>query len=188
MEKIRKLSQIILVILKILLITIPIIHLVTWVFIDSSFIKSIVAKGILLTPLETPEKMVNLAQINWTMESKLIAIIANILHTIPLLLGIYSLKIIFTNYSKGKIFIQDNAKQYKKLGIVILAHGIFIKIIYRTMMVLAVTLSNPAGQRYIVIGFGTPNLETILCGTIIIVISWIMLEANKINSEYDLTI
>ena len=55
-------------------------------------------------------------------------------------------------------------------------------------MILMATLSNPPGHRYISLNFGTPNLEVLFWGMLVIVISWIMAEGYKLQKDQDLTI
>ena len=56
------------------------------------------------------------------------------------------------------------------------------------LIILMATLSNPPGHRYISLNFGTPNLEVLFWGMLVIVISWIMAEGYKLQKDQDLTI
>ena len=97
-------------------------------------------------------------------------------------------KVIFSNYKIGEIFNLDNAKYYNFLGWMFFIHAVIAKPISEGLMVLAVTLANPVGERYISISFGTPNLASIFYGIIVLVVSWVMLEAAKIKEEQSLII
>jgi hypothetical protein len=51
------------------------------------------------------------------------------------------------------------------------------------LKILAVTLTYPTGPRTIVIGFGTPTFESLFCGILVIVISWVMVEGYKLQED-----
>ncbi len=86
------------------------------------------------------------------------------------------------------IFSTTNAILYKKLGWLFFWDALLIHSLSHTLMVLAVTLTNPPGHRWISVQFGTPNLEALFCGVLLIVISWVMHEASKLHDEQKFTI
>ncbi len=188
MDRIQKVSSYLLIIFNILLVGLPVFEVVQWLFIDWGPIQKIVADGMLLKPLETPEGVVNLGTRQWDDLSKTIGLMAATLGLLPLFLSMFVLKSIFRNYQKGEIFTSCNARSYKRLGWLFFLDALLAKPLSDMLMVLAVTFSNPPGHRYITLGFGTPNLEALFCGVLVIVISWVMLEASKLQDEQKFTI
>ncbi|ETZ04730.1 hypothetical protein K737_300856 [Holospora undulata HU1] len=80
---------------------------------------------------------------------------------------------------------------YRKLGMLYLMDlidALFIKSFSQTLMILAVTMTSPLGSRYLSISFGTPNLSSLFYGVLVIIVSWIMSEANKLRDEHKFTI
>ncbi|MHA1558536.1 MAG: DUF2975 domain-containing protein [Alphaproteobacteria bacterium] len=188
MNHIQKTSNVLLAIFNILLIVTPLITCCLWLLVDTNFVKTLISQGLFVGPITTPEGTIDLSQMNWTIVSKVIALIANFIQLLPFFFSIISLKIIFENYKKAAIFTITNAKHYRRLGLLFFLDALIAKPLGGMLMVLSVTLSNPPGHRYITISFGSPSLEAIFYGIIILVISWVMLEATKLNEENRFTV
>ncbi len=190
MHKIQKLSSYLLFTFNILLIGLPLFIMATWYFIDSYTINEL-SKGLLQNPFQGLENYHNLNNQNysnlnnfiWTPLSKSIAMSGHALSLLPLFLSLFILKLIFRNYKNGEIFSAANAIQYKYLGWLFFLNALMAKPLGNALMVMATTLSNPPGERYISIFFGAPSLEGIFGGSILIVISWVMFEASKLQDE-----
>ncbi len=54
--------------------------------------------------------------------------------------------------------------------------------------VVAATISNSVGNRILQISFGSPNLQALFCGVIVIVVSWVMREAAALKDDQDYTV
>lgn len=188
MDRIQKLSSYLLAAFNILLVVLPTVEALQWLLIDWGPVQPLIAKGLLLKPVETPEGIVNLETRQWNSLSKSIGFMGGILGVLPLFLSMFILKSIFRNYRKCEIFTLHNARHYKYLGWLFFLDALIAKSLGNMLMVLAVTLSNPPGHRYITLGFGTPNIETLFCGVLVIVISWVMMEASKLHDEQKFTI
>jgi hypothetical protein len=188
MENLQKLSSRLKTTFRILTFVVPAFICLHWLLIDWQPVKALVQLSMIAHPVLTPEGLVNLAEIQLNFTAKMVALFGNLLGSLPYILAYISLHKLFNNYSQRKIFISANTQIYKKLGWLAFLNGIFFIPITQTLMVLAATLSNPPGHRYISIGFGTPNLEAILCGLLIIVIALVMQEAQTLQDENQLTV
>lgn len=191
MNKIQKVSAFLLVIFNVLLISIPLLIVIQWVFIEVKVMDvpdAINFFGLLEKTIQTPEGYINLSSVHWTPYLKILGFGADILGLLPFILSLFVLKSIFINYRKGEIFSSSNAIHYKRLGWLFLLNALIIKSLSNTLMVLAVTVTNPPGHRYITIQFGTPNLNALFFGVLVIVISWVMLEASKLHDDQKFTI
>lgn len=187
MTRIRKTGTYLIIIFNILLAIIPVVALIKILFLSSPPENTFLSE-LLQESIQTPEGSVDLTAIHWTDVSKLIVACATLLTYLPFFLGLFPLKSIFKNYQKNEIFTQANAKHYRYLGWLFFLNALFAKPISSMLMTLVATLSNPPGHRYLVLNFGTPNLEALFSGILIIVISWVMLEASKIHDEQKFTI
>jgi hypothetical protein len=67
----------------------------------------------------------------------------------------------------------------KLLGWIIITNALLISTLSDTLLVLAATLGNPPGQRYLTVTFGSSNLTILFLGVLIVAISKVMLEATK---------
>lgn len=188
MSKIQKVSRYLLVVFNALLILIPLCVIVQWLFIETGPIKNLIKQEFLQPPVSTPEGYVNLSSVQWSILAKIIGFVAQSVKFIPLCISLFILRSIFLNYQKGEIFNTMNACRYGYLGWLFFLDALIIQPLSNLLMVLAVTLPNPPGHRYITIGFGTPNVEALFCGVLVVVISWIMLEASKLQEEQKFTI
>jgi hypothetical protein len=188
MEKIQKLSRTLKTTFKFLSFCMPILICLQWLLIDWQPVKTLVQEGMIFEPIATPDGPVNLGNIQLSITTKILALIGNLLTAFPSIFGYILLHKLFGNYQKGKIFISDNTAIYKKLGKLSFIYGILCIPLYKTTMVLVATSVNPPGHRCLQIGFGTPSLEAILCGSLVIVIAWVMQEGQALQEENQLTV
>ena len=188
MTRIQKVSSYLLILFNLLLIVLPLFIVSLWLFIDTAPFKQALSQGLFFDLIKTPEGPINLSQVKWTPMTKLMGFIASLVGLCPLLLGLFILKPVFQNYGKGEIFNIFNARHYTYLGWIFFLNALITVPLSDMLMTLAVTLSNPPGHRFISIGFGTPNLEALFCGALVIVISWVMLEGHKLQEEQKLIV
>jgi hypothetical protein len=94
---------------------------------------------------------------------------------------------LFQLYENGQLFVIDNARYMKRTGILLLL-GQLINPFYQAAITAAMTWQNPAGQRVMAITLDGTNIATVVIASIIILISWIMLEGYKLKEQESLTI
>lgn len=121
-------------------------------------------------------------------EHRLVALGGVLFSQLPLYLGYCVLRRLFSLYRVGTIFGASTVLCYRRLGYLMIAASAFFVPIGEGISMMALSLSNPPGSRVFGIGFGTPGLEMILMGIMIIVISWIMDEGRKIEEERSYTV
>ncbi|MFO2648991.1 DUF2975 domain-containing protein, partial [Legionella pneumophila serogroup 1] len=66
--------------------------------------------------------------------------------------------------------------------------GELVQLIYQPLITAALTFNNPTGERFISITLGSANASTLITAFIILVASWILKEANQLQSDSQLTI
>jgi len=115
----------------------------------------------------------------WYPMLKLLALCADLIRALPFIISLFFLKKFFVHYRDGEIFNVRNALIYPNLGVLYLIDALFIKSFSQTLMILAVTMTNPPGSRYLSISFGTPNLSSLFYGVLVIIVSWVMLEGKQ---------
>ncbi len=138
--------------------------------------------------IQTPEGYVNLSTVPWAPMLKLLGFCADLIGAAPFIISLFFLKKLFSYYRDGEFFTRKNAIIYRKLGFLYFIDALFIKSLSQTLMILAVTMTNPPGDRYLSISFGTPNLSSLFYGTLVVIVSWVMLEASKLHDEHKFTI
>ncbi len=185
MAKIQIVSSYLMTFLNILIAWFIVPPFIIWGFTDTKIAQHFLTHT---NPIETPGGWVYLNEVVWTPLSKSIFFGSAVLAIIPILYGLVVLKAIFRNYRLGEIFTTENARHYRTIGVLFFVNALAIKPLTQMLDVLAVTLSNPPGQRCLRIMFGTPNLENLFYGFVILVISWAMLEASKLQEDQKLVI
>lgn len=188
MKKIQTVSTYLITIFNVILWGYPIFFTLQWALRDWAPMKYLLERGFFTNDIVTPEGPVKLLSLVFTPLSWSIGYTAEIIGFMPLFLTLLLLKRIFQNYRRGIIFSLENAKNYKYIGWLFFLSALVIGPLSNMMMVLSATLSNPPGHRYITVYFGTPNVEDIICGLLVIVISWIMAESYKLKEDQTLTI
>jgi hypothetical protein len=185
---IKKTSRLLYYFFSSALIIIPIASALLWYFIDTLFIKQLVSDGIILQPVQTPETLVNLSTVHWDVITKSIAFIAFMIGLLPILLSFYFLARVFNNYQHDEIFTVRNAHYFKKIGFLFFLDAFITKPLSTMLMIVAITLRNAPGHRYISLSFGTTNAQAILCGIVVIIVSCVMLQASRLHEEQQLTV
>lgn len=190
MNNIQKASSYLSLFLKFLIIFLPIYTVIQWIFIHVDLHTNPLLGffGCIQNSVETPEGLVTLSRVQWNSLLKFMGFSADLLGKLPFLISLYYLIQIFQNYKTNKIFTYQNAQLYRKLGFIYLIDALIIKSLSNTLLVFAVTMTNPPGHRYISVSFGTPNLASLFYGSLVIIISWVMLEAFKMQEEQELIV
>lgn len=140
------------------------------------------------TIIETPTGLVHLDAIAWTPLLHMVGFASRIVDVLPLFLSFFVLKAIFRNYQQGEVFSKSNANHYQALGWLFFLDALIAKPLANLLIVLAATYANPVGHRYLVLSFGMLNIESLFCGALVIVISWVMREASILQDDQKFTI
>lgn len=189
MNRIQKISTFFLAIFKFLLVFLPAMTLLEWLLMNSEFMHGPFSQMFLLSPsFSTPEGYVKTADVVWTPLTQFVGLSADLLSLTPILISIFALICIFKHYKQGEIFNMINARYYRLIGWMFIFDAIIAKPLYQILMTFAVTFNNAPGHRYIAAGFGNTNIEALFCGGVVIIISWVMLEASKLHDEQKYTV
>ena len=188
MSKIQKISSYIIIILTGLLIWFPLFWVLGSYFIDAPFTQALLNNSMQPSVVHTALGDYHITSMTWTPLAKSILFISYVAGNIPFYIGLILLRSIFVNYRSGHIFTIANAKLYKYLGSLFFIDAFISTPISGALSVLSVTIHNPPGQRLLSLSFSTTNLETLFCGIMIIIISWVMLEASKLEEDQRLVV
>jgi hypothetical protein len=189
MNKIKKVSSTVVILLTLAIIIYPILSLEP--LIRSYGFNLNYPESWLVTnhaTIKTIHGEMNLYEHSLPLISKLIISFASIMTLSPTIFIFYYLRKIFCNYKKGNIFTLSNSKYYRNIGWILIVESLIIFPIYNALTSLAVTLPNLPGKRVVQVSFGTDNFGYIIIGLMIIVISWVMMEANKLEEDHKFTV
>jgi hypothetical protein len=188
MNRIQKVSAFFSIVFQFLLYYLPLHTVFKWIFINADFMGSMFAWIIFVPAFNGPEGEVFFRDVEWTPLTKFIGLSADLLALLPIIISLFALIRIFKHYQQGEIFNNSNARYYRLMGWMFIFDGLIAKSFSQSLMTLAVTLNNSSGHRYITFGIHSANFEALFCGAVIIVISWVMLEASKLHDEQKFTV
>ncbi len=165
-----------------LLMAIPLIYALTWIYApspfdvsgDLGFFINVVPKGLqILHPLALSTKI-----IGFLIGAVPVIIIEGIL---------YFLICLFKLYERSEVFSLQNVSYIKKIGYALLITQI-VSVICNGIISVVLTWHNPHGLRTLMLTVTGTNISMILTAFIIILISWIMAEGCRLREEQQLTI
>lgn len=91
-------------------------------------------------------------------------------------------------YSVGKIFESENAVQMRRAALFILLHTIYGLLIAQPLTSVALTLSNPPGQKALAFSLGSGDLTALFSAGFLYLTAWVSMEGHRLKAEGDLTI
>ncbi len=185
MERIQQVSHYFVIVLKFLLVLLPMQLILKWVYVSSASMQASIIATQFLSDVYVG---IVLTTVIWSPLAKTIGIAAYLLELFPIMISLVALVKLFQNYEKGEIFSPINAKYFRYIGIMFVFYGLVSKILHDSLMTVAITINNPPGERMISFGFGSANLEAIFTGSVIILISWVMLQASVLQEEHRYTV
>ena len=94
---------------------------------------------------------------------------------------------LFSEYQRQQIFSSKAIDCIKRLGIALLLWPLF-NLIYYPLLLVFLRVTGQLEQATLTVEFGTDDLMQIGAACIVIVVAWIMKEANKLQQEQELTI
>lgn len=117
-------------------------------------------------------------------------LLAFLVNMLPAGVTVYALLILrrlFTLYEEAVIFSQENARCFLRLGYALLG-WVAANFVFTALISLVLTMHNGPGERALVIGFGSADLATLIIGSVVILISWVMREAAAMEHEQAYTV
>ncbi|MBP9752318.1 MAG: DUF2975 domain-containing protein [Proteobacteria bacterium] len=186
MERIQKYSQYLSYTFLAALILTPVKWIILWANINNEGFNNLYNfKSLIEIQIAPCAKVTTIA---WNSIQKVMGFGSSFFYELMFWMGIFYLYKIFKNYQKAEIFTLQNGQYYINIGICFLLQGMVFRTLSDMFLNLAASLSNPPGQRMIVVGISNTNANDIILGAIIIVIAWVMKEAASLKEEQSLTV
>lgn len=92
------------------------------------------------------------------------------------------LRRLFGLYARGEFFTRANVRCFRQLGLAALSWTV-ANLVYSGLLSAALTLSNPPGQRAVAISASGVDVTALFAGIALLVVSWVMDEARRIEEE-----
>jgi len=96
--------------------------------------------------------------------------------------GVINLKKLFSLYEKAIVFSEQNVKHFRCLGYTLIS-WVFANLIFVVLISIILTFNNSPGDRVMVAQFGISDIATLIVGAIVVLVSWVMIEASKLEDE-----
>jgi len=122
--------------------------------------------------------------INQTLPLKtlLLAFLASLIPVSVAIYGMVNLQKLFKLYEKAIVFSEQNVKCFRHLGYALI-YWVFANLIFTLLISIVLTFNNAPGERMMVAQFGVSEIGTLIIGAVIILVSWVMNEAEKLEDE-----
>lgn len=176
-SRIKKFSKNFHLLLTFFLAAIPIYYIVYWIFIND-FPETLVAVNVDNNPLIATPLSVKL---------RLIGFFACLLPLSALVYGLLNIRKLFSFYKDGVIFSFEHVRIFRKISKA-LVFWVFTSVLYASAKSILFTIGNPPGQRTVSVGFGSPEITTLVVAGIVFVIAWVMDEGRILTEEQNLTV
>lgn len=98
------------------------------------------------------------------------------------LLALWHMRALFALYRDGRILGRETANRIRRIGQAVLALSV-VGVLGDTLVVLALTLDNPPGERTLSVAFGNDDLFLAMAAGLLIVIGWAMTEAARVAED-----
>ena len=129
-----------------------------------------------------PEVIGKIGPDNLTLPVRTGGFLAGLIPAGAMIWGLFALARLFDSYARGDYFAPVTVKSFRHLGFAAL-FGSVAQILYGALVSPLVSLGNPPGERFLTVSVGTVNIGLLLLGFALIVVSWVMDEARKIDEE-----
>jgi hypothetical protein len=181
MNKIARVSRAIRMALWVVMILLPVIVALQWIFLEYFLDKEMflpLGRVYLSTlPLYLP--------LSWG--TKALGFLVSLIPLTMDMLVVGLLIRLFGRYARGDIFTEETVGGIRHIGYVLLL-GQALSPVYQALLTLVLTLPNPPGDRLVSIGLGSSNVSAVLTGLMIIVVAWIMDEGRRLQEDQALVI
>lgn len=195
MEKIRRVSLYFRMIFQLIFIALPVLLVVSWIYAPESLV---LLHGIIhLDAIPANYSGMHVFSSQGVPEKALLhtlsvseKILGCLVSAIPMVVNMFILFMLiklFRLYEKGEIFTVNNVKYLRNIGYALLI-GQLIDPAYQFVMGIVLTLHNPPHHRFASITLDQTNIGIVFTALLVILISWIMLEAYKLREEQQLTV
>jgi hypothetical protein len=103
------------------------------------------------------------------------------------LYGLLKLRELFQLYENGSFFTERNVGCLRSLGKALLV-WVGCDIVRYSLLSVILTLGNPPGQRLLVVGLNSGEFSGVFVGIVVLIISWVMDEARKLEEDQALIV
>ena len=175
LDRIKRISGKFRCLFTVLIISIPILTLLFWLFFNDLSKEFINNNFLFVFTRPLP------------LSTLFLAFIVSLIPASVAIYGIFTLRKLFTLYEQGVVFAATNVVCIRKLGYSLIA-WVIANLVYLPLISVVLTRNNLPGERSISAGISISDLATLIIGAIVLIISWVMSEASKLEDEQTHTV
>jgi len=123
-----------------------------------------------------------LAGLEWTLNQRLLAAAVGLLPALALMLALFAVGRICREYAAGRLFSNVVLGAYRRLGMTLVATTV-LHWLQPTLLGLALSLTLPAGKRFVTVGVSSDDLLLVLVTALVFVLGSVMQVAQRVQSE-----
>ena len=179
MTKIQRVSRILQIVFIIFFITLPVMQTFYWLYYPIPCTNHAFCASNLPPNLELNTLI--------TFGTRLQGWLVNLIPTAIEMFSFYCLIRLFKLYEQQKIFTADNVRYIRNIGIAFILNELINPFI-QALTSLIMTAHNGPGKHIVAISITSYNFTNIIIGVIILMISWVMSEACKLQEEQTYTV
>lgn len=98
------------------------------------------------------------------------------------LVGLYFLRRAFANFAAGELFNLENSRNLRRFSVLLLVQAL-VTPLYFALSSILLSLNHPAGEGMLSISFGANELRAIGVGLVLWVMSNLLVEGSKLQTE-----
>ena len=114
--------------------------------------------------------------------SRVLAFVTTLLPTAFVIWAFFALRRLFGLYRAGHYFGRDNVACFRQLGWAAIGWT-GAKFLHGGLLSVALTINNAPGERALALSAGSGDATALFAGTVVLVISWVMDEARRLDED-----
>lgn len=177
LTRIKKISRYFHLLFSLLLCAIPLYYILYW-----TFINDLPATLIVVDTASRP-----LIGHRLPPGLQLLGFCASLFPLSALVYGLMNIRKLFSFYRTGVIFSFEHVVVFRKISKALIL-WVFLSILYESAKSVLFSIGNPPGQRCISVGFGSPEITTLVVAGMVFLIAWVMDEGRLLAEEQRLTV
>lgn len=121
------------------------------------------------------------------LKTLMLAFLVSLIPASVAIYGIFNLKELFRLYEKAIVFSERNVNCFRSLGYTLI-YWVIANLIFVMLISVVLTFNNSPGDRMMVAQFGITDIGTLIIGAVVVLVSWVMKEASKLENEQSYTV
>lgn len=117
----------------------------------------------------------------------MLAFLVSLIPSSVAIYGAIKLKELFKLYEKAIVFSEENVRCLLHLGVALIMWTI-ANLIFVILISVVLTFDNLPGERLVVAQFGISDVGTLIIGSVIVLVSWVMKEGARLADENAYTV